>query len=258
MTNIFDGAMGTMLQLAGLPAGYCPELWNLEYPEKITAVHRQYVENGADIIETNTFGANKIKLKHYGLQNKVEEINIAAVQAARAACGPTTKVAGSVGPTGKFIAPMGDLSFDDEEWTLSLQVEVPIFEGGRKIAKMSRTRSQFDAEKSRYDDTIRSIKTLVEQSALALQEEQRNLEIAVEAETVAKENHERFLNLYEEGLADSLDVTQALTELVEAQTNVVSTRYGYLRVYAQLLSALGLIPTEESPYGETEWLATLK
>lgn len=113
MINIFDGAMGTMLQLAGLPAGYCPELWNLEYPEKITAVHRQYVENGADMIETNTFGANKIKLKHYGLQNKVEEINIAAVQAARAACGPTTKVVGSVGPTGKFIAPMGDLSFDD-------------------------------------------------------------------------------------------------------------------------------------------------
>ena len=66
------------------------------------------------------------------------------------------------------------------------------------------------------------------------------------------------MNLYEEGLADSLDVTQALTELVVAQTNVVSTRYGYLRVYAQLVNALGLTPTQVEPYGETDWLATLK
>lgn len=189
-----------------------------------------------------------IKVASYLLDQTEESVNIA-----RGEFLPRVAAGASWG-----FNESGDLSFDDEEWTLSLQVEVPIFEGGRKIAKMSRTRSQFDAEKSRYDDTIRSIKTLVEQSALALQEEQRNLEIAVEAEVVAKENHERFLNLYEEGLADSLDVTQALTELVEAQTNVVSTRYGYLRVYAQLLSALGLIPTEESPYGETEWLATLK
>lgn len=113
MIYIFDGAMGTMLQNAGLPAGYCPELWNVEQPEAITAIHRQYVENGADIIETNTFGANRIKLAHYGLSDQVACLNQAAVQAARAACTPSTKVAGSVGPTGKLISPLGDLSFDD-------------------------------------------------------------------------------------------------------------------------------------------------
>jgi 5-methyltetrahydrofolate--homocysteine methyltransferase len=112
MIYIFDGAMGTMLQNAGLQPGYCPELWNKENPQIITAIHKNYIDSGADIIETNTFGANRIKLTHYGLQNNVIQLNIAAVQAARAACGPNTKIAGSVGPTGKLIIPLGDLSFD--------------------------------------------------------------------------------------------------------------------------------------------------
>lgn len=112
MIYIFDGAMGTMLQNAGLPAGSCPELWNIEQPSVITNIHKSYIDNGADIIETNTFGANRIKLTHYGLQDKVQVLNTAAVKAARAACGPTTKIAGSVGPTGKLISPLGDLAFD--------------------------------------------------------------------------------------------------------------------------------------------------
>jgi 5-methyltetrahydrofolate--homocysteine methyltransferase len=113
MIYIFDGAMGTMLQNAGLPPGSCPELWNLEHADAITSIHKNYIQNGADIIETNTFGANRIKLTHYGLEEKVAILNAAAVKAARAACGPTTKIAGSVGPTGKLIAPLGDLSFDN-------------------------------------------------------------------------------------------------------------------------------------------------
>lgn len=112
MIFVFDGAMGTMLQQAGLAPGYCPELWNVENPSAVTAIHRLYVESGADIIETNTFGANRVKLTHYGLEDRVAELNAAAVGAARAACGPKTKIAGSVGPTGKFIAPLGELSFD--------------------------------------------------------------------------------------------------------------------------------------------------
>ena len=85
MILIFDGAMGTMLQQAGLQAGECPELWNVTRPSDITAVHKKYISAGANIIETNTFGGNRIKLSHYGLENKVEELNTAAVKAAQAA-----------------------------------------------------------------------------------------------------------------------------------------------------------------------------
>ena len=112
MIYVFDGAMGTMLHQAGLKPGQCPELWNIEEPAKITAIHRQYVAAGANIIETNTFGANRIKLSHYGLETKVAAINTAAVTAAREAAGMHAKVAGSIGPTGKFIAPLGELTFD--------------------------------------------------------------------------------------------------------------------------------------------------
>lgn len=113
MINIFDGAMGTMLQQAGLPAGACPEVWNIENPAAVTAIHRQYIEHGANIIETNTFGANRIKLTHYGLADKVKLINTAAVNAARQAAESSVKIAGSVGPTGKFITPLGELAFEE-------------------------------------------------------------------------------------------------------------------------------------------------
>ncbi len=112
MIHIFDGAMGTMLQQAGLQPGQCPEQWNIDHAEVITGIHQQYIHHGATIIETNTFGANRIKLEHYGLSERVAELNHAAVKAARAAAGTTVQVAGSVGPTGKFIAPLGELSFD--------------------------------------------------------------------------------------------------------------------------------------------------
>ena len=112
MILIFDGAMGTMLQQAGLQAGECPELWNITRPTDITAVHKKYIAAGANIIETNTFGGNRIKLSHYGLEDKVIELNSAAVKAAKAAA-TNIKIAGSVGSTGKFIQPLGELSFDE-------------------------------------------------------------------------------------------------------------------------------------------------
>ena len=112
MIKIFDGAMGTMLQEGGLKAGACPELMNVEHPDVVKKIHRAYIDVGANIIETNTFGASSIKLSHYGIKNRMRELNFAAVKIAKSA-DSQVKVAGSIGPTGKFIYPLGDLDFED-------------------------------------------------------------------------------------------------------------------------------------------------
>ena len=112
---IFDGAMGTMLQAAGLEEGYCPELFNVEKPNVVNDIHGNYLQHGADIITTNTFGACSLKLEDYGLQDRVAEINTAAVKVAKEAIAmykPEARVAGSMGPTGRFLQPLGNMSFD--------------------------------------------------------------------------------------------------------------------------------------------------
>lgn len=110
---LFDGAMGTELQRRGLPPGACPELWNLEAPHLVREVHQAYREAGARILETNTFGANRVRLREYGLAERAEEINLRGVALAREVAGEEVLVAGSIGPTGRFLRPFGPLSFDE-------------------------------------------------------------------------------------------------------------------------------------------------
>lgn len=103
---LFDGAMGTMLQKMGLPVGLEPEYFNLSHPETITQIHQEYVSAGADVVTTNTFQANRGKLK----QDELPAIIQAAVKLARAA--QPKYVAYDMGPIGQLMAPMGTLSFD--------------------------------------------------------------------------------------------------------------------------------------------------
>ena len=111
---IMDGAMGTMLQKSGkLKPGMAPEILNVDQPELLVNIHRQYIEAGANIVETNTFGANRVKLREFGLAQKVREINSAAVRNARAAAQGNAYVSGDIGPSGKFLVPVGDLDFDE-------------------------------------------------------------------------------------------------------------------------------------------------
>lgn len=100
---ISDGAWGTMLQASGLQAGECPELWNITQRQKVLAVAQSYVAAGARIIETNSFGSNRIKLAQYGLEAREHEINSEAARISCQAAGQEAWVMGSMGPTGKFL-----------------------------------------------------------------------------------------------------------------------------------------------------------
>lgn len=105
-----DGAMGTMLQLAGLIEG-APERWNVERPDVVSSIHRAYVEAGSDFISTNTFGGTRNRLQLDGLADRVAELNEAGARLAREAAGERL-VAGSMGPTGELMEPLGLLTPD--------------------------------------------------------------------------------------------------------------------------------------------------
>ena len=110
-TILGDGAMGTMLQAAGLEKRHAPEEWNLTHPEKVLAIHRGYIAAGSEMILTNSFGANRFRLAKYGLEEKVYELNRRAAELARGA--GDALVAGSMGPTGEFFPPLGTLTSEE-------------------------------------------------------------------------------------------------------------------------------------------------
>ena len=103
-----DGAMGTMLQAGGLALGMAPDVLNIDDPALVGRTHAAYVEAGAEYLETNTFGANRLKLAQHGLEGKLEEIVASGVEIARREAGGASMVAGSVGPTGRLLEPYGD------------------------------------------------------------------------------------------------------------------------------------------------------
>src|SRR5512137_1710521 len=94
-TLVLDGAMGTMLQERGLKPGQSPEEMNLTMPEVVAGVHQEYLDAGADIIVTNTFGGSRPKLSHYGLEGRLAEINAASVRIAKSVAGNKAYVAAS-------------------------------------------------------------------------------------------------------------------------------------------------------------------
>ncbi len=110
---VLDGSMGALLQSRGLPAGMAPDIWMMENESIIFGAHKEYVDAGADIVLTNTFGASKLRLAEYNAYGRIKEINAKAVEIARRAAGDRAYVAGDIGPSGETIFPTGKKSFEE-------------------------------------------------------------------------------------------------------------------------------------------------
>jgi 5-methyltetrahydrofolate--homocysteine methyltransferase len=131
-----DGATGTTLFSMGLESGDAPELWNDEFPDRIVALHQGFVDAGADIILTNSFGGTRHRLKLHLAQDRVHELNRKAAEIARSvadAAGRPVIVGGSVGPTGELLQPLGALTYEEAVEAFREQIE-GLKEGGADIA----------------------------------------------------------------------------------------------------------------------------
>ncbi|MCX7679093.1 MAG: homocysteine S-methyltransferase family protein [Spirochaetes bacterium] len=126
---VADGAMGTMLMARGYGSEKVPEMVNLECPEILEEIARMYIKAGADIVQTNTFGASPLKLEKSNLSHKMKEINAVAVQAARTAAGAQVYVCASVGPTGRVLKPYGDAEPEAVKDSYVKQLEVLVESG---------------------------------------------------------------------------------------------------------------------------------
>lgn len=131
-----DGATGTSLFAMGLEAGEAPEIWNETRPENITKLHQDFVDAGADIILTNSFGGTRHRLKLHHAQDRVHELNRRAAEIARAVADKAPRkviTAGSVGPTGELLIPLGALSYEDAVSAFVEQIE-GLKAGGAEVA----------------------------------------------------------------------------------------------------------------------------
>jgi 5-methyltetrahydrofolate--homocysteine methyltransferase len=128
---ISDGAWGTILQSKGMTTDDCPEEWNISHADKVQDVAKAYAEAGSDLVLTNTFGGSRIKLEKKGYGDRVCEFNEAGVRNSLAAAGSAI-VAGSVGPTGDFIAPLGTITTEEMEEIFAQQIQA-LLKGGVRV-----------------------------------------------------------------------------------------------------------------------------
>ncbi|NQT95864.1 MAG: homocysteine S-methyltransferase family protein [Candidatus Omnitrophica bacterium] len=121
---VCDGATGTELIANGMPQSACPDLWGVKNHRILSSIHKAYVEAGADMITTNTFGANSIKLKVFNLERKIADINKRAVEIAKKAAKDRAYVLGDIGPCGKYLKPAGEIEPEDMRDNFREQVKL--------------------------------------------------------------------------------------------------------------------------------------
>lgn len=195
-----DGAMGTELQRRGIKVGDCPEEYNLSHPQIIQAIHKDYFEAGSDIVETNTFGANRLRLKFFGLKNKVREINLAAVDNAKAVRPKSKFIAGSIGPLGEILEPLGTISEDLAYEVFSEQAKA-LQEGGVDVL---------------FIETMMSI----EEAVIAVKSVKENCSLPVAASMT--------FELGKSGLRTpwGVNIQTAVNELTKAGANIIGSNCG--------------------------------
>ena len=197
---VFDGATGTYLQQNGLEPGGCPELMNADAPETIRRMAREYFEAGSDIVLTNTFGGNRYRLKHYDAEDRVAELNQLAAEHAKSQANGDQFVAGSVGPTGEFIEPLGTASESDMYEAFAEQVTA--LEAGGADAVMIETQM------------------VLEEAQIAIRATRENTSLVVMATMVFDLGPRGFFTMW------GTTPEQAAAGLVEAGADVVGSNCG--------------------------------
>ncbi len=195
-----DGAMGTELQKRGLPTGACPEEFNISNPDVVRSIHRDYFNAGSDIVETNSFGCNRARLKLHGYEDRVKEFCIAAANIARSVCPPGKFVAGSVGPTGELIEPLGTLSEKDTYNFFAEQAKV-LEEGGVDVI---------------YIETMMAI----EEAVLAVKASKENTSLPVVASMTFELGNAGLRTMW------GIDVKTSVEKYTEAGADVIGANCG--------------------------------
>ena len=147
-TLLADGATGTTFFGLGLQSGDAPELWNVDYPERVAKHYQAFIDAGSDLILTNSFGGTRYRLKLHKAESRVAELNIAAAKILREVvgnCGREVIVAGSIGPTGEILAPLGDLQSDDAISAFAEQA-LALEKGGADVIWIETMSSQEEVE----------------------------------------------------------------------------------------------------------------
>ena len=199
-TLIFDGATGTYLQQHGLEPGGSPELMNANNPEVVREMASNYFDAGSDIVLTNSFGGNRYMLAKYGAAERLFELNRLAAEHARSAAPPGKYVAGSIGPTGEFIAPLGNVTEDDLYETFTDMSKA--FEAGGADAVMIETQLG------------------LEEAAIAVRAAKENTDLVVMATMVFDKGPRGYFTMF------GVTPEQAVEGLEEAGADVVGTNCG--------------------------------
>ena len=199
-TLIFDGATGTYLQQHGLEPGGSPELMNANNPEVVREMASNYFDAGSDIVLTNSFGGNRYMLAKYGAAERLFELNRLAAEHARSAAPPGKYVAGSIGPTGEFIAPLGNVTEDDLYETFTDMSKA--FEAGGADAVMIETQLG------------------LEEAAIATRAAKENTGLVVMATMVFDKGPRGYFTMF------GVTPEQAVEGLEEAGADVVGTNCG--------------------------------